>query len=131
MIRSLFPVVALLLSGMGWAGAATTDEACSTLMDVRGSLLAMLDSTEKTTRDGFKRQVYSSSAQLESILAELVDSDNARAKAFKPVWESFKRTREQEIIPAVYAGKYSKAKSIASGIQSERMDKMKSVMGCK
>ena len=57
--------------------------------------------------------------------------DEAKAAAFKPTWEDFKKTRETEIIPLVYAGKNADAKAIATGIQAERMGKMKAAMGCK
>ncbi len=54
-----------------------------------------------------------------TILSELDDLCEARminegaagtkAAAFKPVWEDFKKTRETEIIPFVYAGKQADA----------------------
>jgi hypothetical protein len=46
------------------------------------------------------------------------------------VWEAFKATRENEIVPAVYAGDKEKAKGLASGVQAERMKQMKAAMGC-
>ncbi len=131
MYRNLVFVFAILLSGLSRADTAPADDACTTLLEVRAHLLAMVKSTDKASQDGFKRKVYEASARLESILGAMADSDAPRAKAIKPVWESFKQTREKEIIPAVYAGRASDAKSIAIGIQAERMLKMKAVLGCK
>jgi hypothetical protein len=67
---------------------------------------------------------------LESIVGEMADNDADKAKAFRPIWEKFKKTREKEIIPAVYAGRKAYAKTIAGGIQAVRMGKMKVALGC-
>jgi hypothetical protein len=57
---------------------------------------------------------------------------NAKVAAdFKAVWDQFKTTREEDIIPAIYKGNIDDAKKIANGIQSERMAKMWSIMSCK
>ena len=55
----------------------------------------------------------------------------AWAADFKAVWDQFKATRENEIILAIYKGNADDAKKIASGIQSERLSKMWSIMSCK
>jgi len=56
--------------------------------------------------------------------------DAAKANEFKAVWGDFKKTRDGEIIPQIYAGKKAEAKALASGIQAERMKKMKGTLGC-
>jgi hypothetical protein len=61
----------------------------------------------------------------------MTGADAAAAAAFTPVWTEFKATRDNEIIPAVYAGKTDDAKKLAMGIQAERMGKMKAAMSCK
>jgi len=53
------------------------------------------------------------------------------AADFKTIWDRFKTTREEEIIPAIYKGNIDDAKKIANGIQSERTAKMWSIMSCK
>ena len=58
----------------------------------------------------------------------------ATAKAaadFKALWDQFKTTRDNQIIPAIYKRNADEAKKIADGIQSERLSKMWSVMSCK
>jgi hypothetical protein len=131
MMRTLTSALALLLIGMHTAVAAPADDACAALMEARGHLVAMLGSTDKAVNDDLKGKVHAASAKLDGILASMAYSDAAKVSAFKPVWEDFKKTRETEIIPAIYAGKNADAKAIASGIQAERMGKMKATMGCK
>jgi hypothetical protein len=53
------------------------------------------------------------------------------ASDFKAVWDQFKATRENEIIPAIYKGNADDAKKIANGIQAQRLSKMWSIMSCK
>jgi hypothetical protein len=109
---------------------ASTQEACAALLTARAKLLEMVDGRGKGDLDALKREVYSSSAQLEGAVGALTGPDAARAVAFRRLWEAFKRTREQEILPAVYRGRYDQARSIAYGIQAERFEKMKAALGC-
>jgi hypothetical protein len=126
---------ALLALAAGTAQAAPADDACAALMEARGHLVSMIGSTDKSANDDLKGKVHAASAKLDATLAAMAKSynagDEAKAAAFKPVWEAFKNTRETEIIPLVYAGKNADAKAIATGIQAERMGKMKAAMGCK
>ncbi len=139
MQRSLLPcayprVIGLLgaaLLGMAQpALGACTEEACAALLTARAKLLEMVDSRGNADLDALKREVYASSAKLEGTVGALTGSDAARAVAFRRVWEAFKRTREQEILPAIYRGRYDQARAIAYGIQADRFEKMKAVLGC-
>jgi Four helix bundle sensory module for signal transduction len=119
----------LLVAGFAHA---TPEAACTALGEARTHLVAMLDATDKATQDDLKGKVHAASAKLDEVLAAMSKGpDAAKASEFKAVWEEFKNTRETEIIPHVYAGKKAEAKAIATGIQAERMKKMKGVMGCK
>lgn len=122
---------ALLLCVMGPAGAAPADDACAALQAARGKLLTMAESRRKSDLNALKRQVYASSAMLEGIVGSMTGADAAKAAAFRPTWEAFKATREKEILPALYKGRYDEARAIAHGIQAERMEKMKAALGCK
>lgn len=130
----------LLLAAAATLGAATaqaapSDEACTALMEARGHLVAMIGSSDKAANDGLKGKIQSASGKVDASVSAMMKSynasDEARAAAFKPVWEAFKNTRETEIIPLVYAGRNADAKAIATGVQAERMGKMKAAMGCK
>lgn len=109
---------------------ASAEEACAALLTARAKLLEMVDSRGKADLNALKREVYASSAELEGRVGALTGSEAARAIAFRRVWEAFKKTREQEILPAIYRGRYDQARSIAYGIQAERFEKMKAALGC-
>jgi hypothetical protein len=55
---------------------------------------------------------------------------NAKAAA-DSLWDQFKTTRDNHIIPAIYKGNADEAKKIADGIQFERLSKMWSIMSCR
>ena len=61
----------------------------------------------------------------------MTGADTKAAADFKAVWDQFKATRDEEIIPAIYKGNADDAKKIADGIQLKRLSKMWSIMSCK
>lgn len=132
---SLLVTAVLASLSFGGAQAAPADDACAALMEARGHLVAMIGSSDRAANDGLNAKIQAASARLDATVAAMAKSynagDEARAAAFKPTWEDFKKTREGEIIPLVQAGKNADAKAIATGIQAERMGKMKAAMGCK
>ncbi len=131
MTRTLITAFALFAVGFNPAHANSPDEACSALMEARGHLVNMLGSTDRAIQDDLKAKVHAASARLDGILNQIAAGEAARVSAFRPVWEEFKRTRETEIIPLIYAGKNADARAIATGIQAERMGRMRAAMGCK
>lgn len=132
---TLLLIATLATLSSGTAVAAPADDACAALMEARGNLVTLIGSSDKGAYDGLKTKIHDASARVDATVAAMAKSYNAeneaKAAAFKPVWEAFKNTRESEIIPLVYAGKNAEAKAIATGIQAERMGKMKAAMGCK
>jgi hypothetical protein len=117
--------------GAGMAHAGTAADACKDLMEARGYLVKMLDTTDKATLDELKANVNAASGKLGQVLAAMDKGpDAAKAADFKAVLVEFRKTRDDEIIPYLYAGKTAEAKALATGIQAERMKKMKGIMGC-
>jgi hypothetical protein len=68
---------------------------------------------------------------LDSVLAGMTGADAKSAADFKALWDQFKATRDNQIIPAIYKGNADEAKKIADGIQFERLSKMWSIMSCR
>jgi hypothetical protein len=64
-------------------------------------------------------------------LAGITGRDAKSVADFKTLWDQFKATRDNQIIPAIYKGNAEEAKKIADGIQFERLSKMWSIMSCK
>lgn len=121
----------LLVLSAGHAQAGSSDDACKALMEARSNLVAMLDTSDKAMLDDHKAKVEAASAKLEEIVAAMAKGpDAAKANEFKSVWGDFRKTRDGEIIPQLYAGKKAEAKALAGGIQAERMKKMKGTLGC-
>jgi hypothetical protein len=86
----------VFLLSAGLVHAETPEDACKALMEPRGYLVAMLDTTDKAIQDDLKGKVYAASAKLEDILATLAKGPDAgKAKDFKPVWEGFRKTPGQ------------------------------------
>lgn len=101
------------------------------LMEARQALLSMIDAEDPRVRDALNARVQAASAQIDSLLADLARGESAMRQAleFRRIWECFKQTRQMEIIPAIYAGRPCQARSIAVGIQAERLALMKNIMG--
>jgi hypothetical protein len=132
LMRTLTSFILALLAGAAFAGPA--DEACMTLRSARIQLMALVGTDNPVYFASHRTRVDAASTRLDTLLDEMQQgasaNDAARARAFKPVWEAFKQTRETRIIPAVAAGKPELAREIALGIQAERMRQMRESMGC-
>jgi hypothetical protein len=128
-LQTLAAAAALLTAG--FVEADTPADACASLGEARAQLVAMTAEADVSKLDGYKAKIHAASKALDGNLAAMDGGpDAAKVQAFKPVWEDFKKTRETEIIPALYAGDKDKAKGLATGIQAERMKQMKAAMGC-
>jgi len=130
---SLYLLASLLTLSTNAVQAAPADDACTAMMEVRGHLVAMLGSTEKAVNDDLKAKIATATGKVDATVSVMMKnaSDAAMANAFAPVWEAFKKTRDGEIVPLVYAGKNADAKAIATGIQAERMKQMRGALACK
>jgi hypothetical protein len=123
--------VAAGLLAAGYVQADTPADACANLGEARAQLVAMTAEADASKLDGYKAKIHAASKALDGNLAAMAGgADAAKVQAFKPVWEDFKKTRESEIIPALYAGDKDKAKGLATSIQADRMKQMKAAMGC-
>lgn len=132
MTPALTLVAAALLSSVASLAQATTSaDVCANLAEARGALVAMLSETDRARLDGYRARVQAASARLDADLAAMVAGPHAeKARDFRAVWSAFKITRENDIIPALYAGEREKAKGFAMGIQAERIKAMRGTMGC-
>jgi len=124
-------VFGLGLAFISIACADPASDACGALANARTALYSMINAKDKSAQDALNAKVQEASTKLESVLASMAGA-NAKATAdFKALWDQFKTTRDNQIIPAIYKGNADEAKKIADGIQSERLSKMWSIMSCK
>jgi hypothetical protein len=119
----------LAFTATAWADHAS--EVCSALANARTALYAMALAKQRSAQDAWNARVQAASTKLESALAGMTGADAKVASDFKAVWDQFKATRENEIIPAIYKGSADEAKNLADGIQAERLSKMWGIMSCK
>ena len=127
-------VSAALGLGLAFAPAAWGDsarEACAALVNARSALWSMIEASNKSAQDALNAKVQAASTKLDSVLSGMTGEDAKMAADFKAVWEQFKATRDNEIIPAIYKGSAKDAKRIAAGVQADRLSKMWAIMSCK
>jgi hypothetical protein len=124
-------ILALALTSVSAAWAEHEREACAALVEARSALWSMIDAREKSAQDALYAKVQSASAKLDSVLASMTGADAKVASAFKVVWDQFKETRENEIVPAIRKGSAKDAKKIADSIQADRLARMWDIMTCK
>jgi hypothetical protein len=120
--------------GLGFVSVAWADsasDACAALASARTALYSMINAKDVSTQDALNAKVREASTKLDSVLAGMTGADGKAAADFKAVWDQFKTTRDNQIIPAIYKGNAAEAKKIADGIQSERLSKMWGIMACK
>ena len=113
------------------ARAGPASDACAALANARTALYSMTLAKDKSAQDAWNVKVQAASTKLDSVLAGMTGADAKVASDFKAVWDQFKATRENEIIPAIYKGNADDAKKITNGIQAQRLSKMWSIMSCK
>lgn len=57
-------------------------------------------------------------------MSQLEAGERERIQALKAQWEEFKKTREDKLIPLLYAGDADSALSLARGVQAQRYEAM-------
>jgi len=127
----IMSTVSLGLAFIPTTWASSTSDTCAALANARTALYSMLSVKDKTALDGLNTKVQATSTRVDSLLAGITGVDVKVATDFKTVWDQFKATREEQIIPAIYKGSIDDAKKIADGIQLERFSKMWRIMSCK
>lgn len=116
------------------AYAAHAGSIMAALMSARENLVAMVDAPDAASQNQYYAEVTTASQAVDDAVATALADANltpeqaAKLEEFKATWEAFKDTRENEIMPQVRAGNVEQAKSVAMGIQAERMATMKSLL---
>jgi hypothetical protein len=69
----------------------------------------MINAKEKPAQDALNAKLQEASSKLDSVLAGMTGADAKAAADFKALWEQFKATRDNQIIPAIYKGNAAEA----------------------
>lgn len=124
-------IAGLSLVAMPFAHAATICDVKTQLIEARTKLVDMLGMTDKAQQEAAKKAITTASSALETAVDALLKEgkvDKAKLTQFQETWTVFKKTREDEIIPAIQAGKVDVAKKIATTVQADRMKAMNEVI---
>ncbi len=112
----------------GWA--TPLSDACAALGEARISLYSMLNAKDRPAQDALKSKVQAASTRVDSAVASMGDADAKMISDFNAIWNQFKATRDNEIIPAIYNGNIDDAKKVANGVQFQRLSRMWSILSC-
>jgi len=125
-MKKLFTVGAsalLLLSSSLYSGEFA--DLHKTVMDARDSLVVMVKNTDK--RGEAQQKLVKDTANAVSAKIATMKAPAGKEAQFAEMsknWAEFKKTREEELVPLVLAGKQEEGKKIAMGIQKERLSKV-------
>lgn len=93
--------------------------------EARDSLVVMVKNKDKRGAD--QQKLVKDTADAVSTALSKIKSPAGKEAKFKELvetWFAFKKTRENELVPALLAGKQEDAEKLAGGIQKERMKKL-------
>jgi len=91
----------------------------------RRALIVMLK--DKSKRGDYWQNMAHQSAKAVSDLLHTIDAPQGLEREFKELsdtWAAFRKTREEDLIPLLVAGRQTEADNIAKGVQAERMKKV-------
>ena len=118
--------IAMLAAEQGFAADAALKAA---IVEARTTLVAMLQDPAK--RGPEQQAVVKKSADSVSEMLTKIKPAAGKEAVFKELvdlWTAFKKTREEELVPAIIAGKQAEADKIGLGIQKERLDKIMAIV---
>jgi hypothetical protein len=116
----------LSLTQVAYAGDAALKTALS---EARSTLVDMLKDPAKRTPE--QQAAVKKSADAVSEMMAAMKPPAGKEAAFKELsdlWVAFKKTREEELVPLIIAGKQEEADKIGLGIQKERYEKMVAIV---
>ena len=113
-----------------WAQANEFSDLRAELSAARESLVTLLVNKDKRGAD--QQKLVKDTANAVSAHLAKIKAPAGKEAQFKELvdnWTAFKKTRENELVPAILAGKEDEAKKLAGGIQKERITKCQQMVG--
>ena len=98
------------------------------MIEARRTLYVLLDDVKQ--RGAEQQQRVKDTANAVSAMLGGMKAPAGKEAKFKELaatWQAFKKTREEELVPAILSGKQKEAEKIATGVQNERFRKMMSL----
>jgi TRAP-type mannitol/chloroaromatic compound transport system substrate-binding protein len=128
-LKALLAAAILTVGATLQAQANEFSELRTKVSAARESLVTML--TNKDKRGPDQQKIVKDTADAVSAQLDKMKAPAGKEAAFKELvdnWNAFKKTREQELVPAILAGKEDEAKKLATGIQKERVTKCQAAL---
>jgi hypothetical protein len=135
-MKNAIAVLLVFLSTLvlpGFVLAGPIGEIKATLATTRQQTMSMLGEDDRAVLEMRHDDALKSSKDLDVLLDAALKNDALRGALptltqFKTVWEAFKKTRDSEIMPMVYAGEHIKARYTAFTVQAPRFKKMNELL---
>ena len=96
-----------------------------TVMEARDSLVTLVKN--KSKRGPVQQKLVKDTANAVCAMIATMHAPAGKEAQFKEMaqnWAAFKKTREEELVPLILAGKQKEGKKIAMGIQKVRLGKV-------
>ena len=98
------------------------------LNGVRAALMTMLSETDRVKQEAQHNIIKDITKEIDASFEGMINSSGtfreiSILKEARETWVAFRDARDNEIIPAIYAGKTGKVSALAVGIQKERYDR--------
>jgi len=122
-MKKLFIIPLLLLSFTVNAGEFAVLH--QTVMDARDSLVTLVKNKNKRGPD--QQKLVKDTANAVSAMIATMSAPAGKTAEFNEMaknWAAFKKTREEELVPLILAGRQAEGKKIAMGIQKIRLKKV-------
>jgi len=100
---------------------------------VRASLLSMILVTKRADQEIWQQDILDRNKEVTDLIQRLLErnrNDSSmlnKLEELKKICEAFIRTRDDQLIPLIYAGKMDQARELALSIQEERYLKMRAI----
>jgi len=118
-------LVSGLLLASSIANAGQFGDLHAKVVEARDALITMVKNTDK--RGEAQQKLVKDSANAVSAMIATMSAPAGKEQQFKEMadnWAAFKKTREEELVPLILAGKQAEGKKIAMGVQKERLTKV-------
>lgn len=98
-------------------------------MEAREALLVLLNNKTQRGINHQKIVKFTINEVSKSLYdVEVPAIHQVKLDGLRTIWRAFKKTREDEIVPAILAGKEEIANKLALGIQKDRLDQMLNII---
>ncbi len=100
---------------------------------VRTALLNMMLLARQSDRELWHQDIKQRSKEIAAVTSRLLERNrdrprpSGRLEELKTIRDAFAQTRDDQLIPLIYANKTDEAKALAVGIQEERYRKMRAI----